>query len=361
MTPEELQAAYAESARPYIEALGPVLASVLPLKSWRYLIELNTACNLHCALCVVGNSEGVERVKAGFMDLGLLEKVLDKIKSENPNAIVCPYGNGEPFLHPQLPECVAAIKRSGFRCEVATNLNRMERVDELLKAGPDIIIVSLSGFNQETYGKSHRGGDIEKVKANLWKLAEARHRVNPNVHIAVSYHMYQDNLGYEMYQMKTLVDELQFQFMISWARVITIENTLASLRQIEREQGVQVPEFRVIKDGQDWNKLLPPSKSAFVESMKRLSFHPERARETYERFPVPSVCIIGDVFTYIRHDGKVQLCACTDDRRLTLGNYLELSQDQLSEARRGHPICAECLRYRLNLYYHVVDCEKFNL
>ena len=53
MSPE-LRAAYALSKRPYVECPGPIPESVLDLKSWRYLIELNTACNLRCALVLLG-------------------------------------------------------------------------------------------------------------------------------------------------------------------------------------------------------------------------------------------------------------------------------------------------------------------
>ena len=173
MSPE-LRAAYALSKRPYVECPGPIPESVLDLKSWRYLIELNTACNLRCALCTVGNRDNYEYTHGNqLMDMQVLERVLSKIKKENPGAIVCPYGNGEPMLHPQLPECIAAIKRYGFRCELATNLNKVNRLDDVLKAKPDIVIVSISGFTQEVYEKSHRGGDVEKVKENIRLLKEA--------------------------------------------------------------------------------------------------------------------------------------------------------------------------------------------
>lgn len=349
----ELVAAYALAARPYVEAPGAVPSEVLALKSWRYLIELNTGCNLRCALCTVGNREGYEYVKSNeLMEMALLERVLDKIKSENAGAIVCPYGNGEPFLHPQLPECVAAVKCRGFKCEVATNLNRTNRLDEFFAARPDVVIVSVSGFTQEVYGKSHRGGDIEKVKANMRLLKEANDRQGGTSVIAVSYHMYDDNL-HELDQVKRFIEQFGFRLMISWARVITIENTVQGLRQIEQEETGTVPPF-------DCRPELPPANPEFVKSMERLRFHPKKARALYARFPVSSVCIIGDVFTYIRHDGQVQLCAWCDDRRLTLGNYLDMDQEQISAARRGHPLCSECLRYRLNLYYHVVDAFKWD-
>jgi MoaA/NifB/PqqE/SkfB family radical SAM enzyme len=355
----ELVAAYALSGRPYVESVSPVPGPMLAMKSWRYLIELNTACNLRCALCTVGNREGYEYNKTNeLMDMGLLEKVLDKIKSENPGAILCPYGNGEPMLHPELPECIAAIKKHGFRCEVATNLNRVNRLEDFLKAHPDFVILSVSGFTQATYAKSHQGGNLDKVKENMHRLKDAHNRWGGDVNIAVSYHMYNDNLD-ELEQMKEFVSQFGFQFMVSWARTISLENTIQSLRHIERASGGAVPDYGPTKDGPDLNKL-PPANPNFLKSMDRLRFHPRKARALYERFPVSSVCVIGDVFTYIRHDGQVQLCAWCDDRRLTLGNYLDMTQDQISAARRGHPLCQECLRYRMNLYYHVVDATKWD-
>jgi len=359
MTPEELKAAYELSARPYIEAPGPVPEYALGLKSWRYVLEISSMCNLKCALCHAGNREGYD-YHSGIMDMDLFERILDKIKTENPNAVVCAYVNSEPFLHPHLPECVASIKRRGFRCEVSSNLNYMSNLDQLLAAKPDLLTVSVSGFSQEVYGKTHRGGDIEKVKANLKELVEANIRGNQGIFIGVSYHMYNDNLGEEMEKMKAYVESLGVLFMISWARVITIENTVAALRFLEHQAGGTVLPYAIAKDGMDLNAILPPAKPDFIKSMERLRFHPRKAKEFYSRWPVAPVCLIADVFTEIRHDGRVQLCAWTDDMRLTLGNYLEMTQQQISEARRGHPLCMECLRYRLNYYFHVTDCTKWD-
>ena len=356
LTLPELIQEYGLSALPYLESNGPIPAFALAMKSWRYLIELNTACNLRCALCTVGNQSGYDYYKGnGLMEMELLEKILDKMQSENPNAIVCPYGNGEPMLHPKLPECLAAIKRRGFTVELATNLNLLKRVDEVLDAKPDLIIVSVSGFTQEVYSKNHRGGDIEKVKENLKLLKEAVVRTGNKSRIVVSYHKYCDN-QHEIEPMKQFVEKLGFGFWTSWARVISIENTVQSLRELE---GNSEP-FAIADNGLDLNTAFPPSNPEFVKNMERLQFHPKKARQLYKRFPVSKVCIIADTFTYIRHDGQVQLCAWNNDRRLTIGNYIEMDQEQLSEARRGNPLCSECLKYRLNLYFHICDCDKWD-
>lgn len=357
-TRKELAAEYALAKRPYVEAPGPTPANALDMKSWRYVLEISSMCNLKCALCQAGNREGYE-YRPGVMDMDLMEKILDKIKTENPSAVVCCYVNSEPFLHPHIAECVASIKRRGFRCEFATNLNYMQQLDQVLAAKPDLLTVSVSGWTQEVYERSHRGGDIETVKKNFKELIEANIRGNHKIHLGMSYHMYEYNL-HEIEPMKKFTEDLGAQFLLSWGRTICIENTVQALRAIEKQKtGRDVP-FKIGKDGLDLNQMLPPAKESFMEQMKQLRFSPEKAMKLYEQWPVSKVCIIAGAFTEIRWDGKVQLCAWTDDMRLTLGNYLEMTQDQIAEARFGHPLCEECLRYRLPLYFHIVECTKWD-
>jgi len=76
---------------------------------------------------------------------------------------------------------------------------------------------------------------------------------------------------------------------------------------------------------------------------------------------VSRLCPVGAgmLFTFIRHDGLVQMCACTADRRITLGNYLDLTPDQMIEKRTDHSICKQCIKYRLNLYYMIVERDKW--
>lgn len=354
LTPE-LEQAYALSKQPYLEGNCCVAACHLEMKSWRYVIEINSHCNLRCALCFAGNQKGYEYHK-GVMDMALLNDILDKAKSETPNGgIVCCYANSEPFLHPQLPEVIQAVKRRGFRLELSTNLNYFQRLDEVLASGPDLFTVSVSGFTQPIYERAHRGGDIEKVKQNLEILADLRQKVNPSIFMGVSYHMYRYNL-HEVEPMTHYVSSLGMVMLMSWARAINIENTLQCLRQQEN-----CPSYELGPGELDLNKVLPSANPAFMEAMNQISFHPIKAREKYAQWAVSPMCVISDVFCYIRYDGKVQLCAWTDDRHLILGDYLKMTADQISEARRFHPLCKECLRYRLPLYFHLVQPEKFNL
>lgn len=360
MTQKELSEAYALSARPFIEAPGPTPADKLKLKSWRYVIEVNSTCNLKCILCASGNRNGYD-YQSGIMDMDLLQRVLDKIATENPAAVVCCYANSEPFAHPRIDEVVAHIKMRGFRCELSSNFNIWRNVEATYQQHPDLFTVSVSGWTQDVYGRHHVGGDVELVKENLSKLAEIHSRSDKSICVGVSYHMYRDNTGEDqMGEMKRFAEELGFQFLVSWARVITLEPTVAALRYLDKQDGIAVEPYSIRENGINLNEILPEANPDFIKNMDLLQFHPKRARQVYARFPVAPVCIIADVFTYIRWDGRVQLCPWVDDMRMTLGNYLDMSQEELSAARRGYPFCKECLKYRLNLYFHIVDCTKFD-
>lgn len=359
MSPE-LEAEYAAAAVPFID--GAIEEQHTKLHNWRVFLECNSACNLRCPSCTKGNMGKIEGLKydhkTGFMDEELMEKILDKVARENPNAIVFTYGNSEPFLHPKLPECITAIKRRGLHPEMSTNLNYLQRVEETLEAGPELIIISLSGFTQDIYVRGHAGGNIEKVKENMKVIAEANaaRPADKRIKILVNYHEYTDN-GHELPLMKEYASSLGIGFFTSYARAISMENTI----QYCRAHDPSATEFEVQEGKPDWNKVLPPVTPTYEAAMKRLKIPPTDAIEMYKHHPMSRVCPVGagSLFTFIRYDGTVQMCACTADRRITLGHYLDMTPDEMIEKRTGHAICKQCLPRRLNLYYMISDREKW--
>lgn len=355
MTPE-LEAAYAEAAKPFFEGGGAIGEEHSKMRSWRYFLEINSACQLACPTCTKGNLGIGYDHKTGIMDPALMEKCIDKIAAENPKAIVFLYGNSEPFLHPRLPECITAVKSRGLRCELSTNLNYVQRLEETLAAKPDFMIVSLSGFTQEVYVKGHAGGNIDKVKKNMRLLGEANSRASERVQISVNYHVYKDNGGAELDSMRAFAAECGIGFFTSMARAISMENAIQYCREKDGN-----PEFELQERWPDFNHLLPPVSQQWRQTMDRIKIPPTEARAMYAHHPVQSVCPVGagSMFTFIRHDGKTSLCACVADRRITVGDYLETTAEQMIEQRTGHPFCKMCLKYRTNLYFHIVDREKW--
>lgn len=352
MSPE-LQKAFDDASIPFID--GAISAEHTKMHSWRYFLEVNSVCNLHCPTCTKGNQEGYEHL-TGLMDPELMEKCLDKIASENPQAIVFLYGNSEPFLHPRLPECIAAIKRRGLNAQFSTNLNFVRRLDETLAADPDMIIISLSGFTQEIYERGHAGGKIEKVKDNMRLIAEANAKIGQRINIAVNYHLYNDN-EHELPLMEEYAHNLGIKLFSSYARAISMENAI----QYCRHHDPEATPFEVQEGKPDWNQALPPLGETYRKVMDRIKIPPTKAREMYAHHPISPVCPVGagSIFTFIRHDGKTELCACVADRRITLKDYLDTTPDELIEQRTGHAICKQCIKYRLNLYFMIADRENW--
>lgn len=358
--PPDLQAEYDAAAVPFIG--GAISLAETKMKSWRYFLEICSACNLRCPTCTKGNQAAVDGLKydhqTGIMDMDLMERILDKMARENPQALVYCYGNSEIWLHPRLPECVAAVKKRGLSPQLSSNLNYVQRVEETLEAGPDLIIISLSGWTQEVYEKGHAGGRIDKVKANMRILAEANNArpLEKRVKILVNFHVYLDN-GHEIEPMREYATNLGLGFFTSWARAISMESTI----QYERHLDPEATPFEVQEGRPDWNKVLPPVSQTYIEAMKRLRIPPTEARAMYAHHPMNRVCPVGagSMFTFVRHDGKTSMCACVADRRITVGDYLNTTPDEMIEQRTDHAICKQCLKYRNNMYYHLVDREKW--
>lgn len=366
MTPE-MQKAMDDASVPFIEGGGAIGVTETRMMSWRYFLEINSKCSLHCPTCTKGDETGYQH-KTGIMDPDLMERILDKIAVENPKAIVFCYGNSEPFLHPKLPECIASIKRRGLNAQMSTNLNFVRRLDDLLAARPDMIIVSLSGFTQEVYVKGHAGGDIEKVKANMRLLADANGRLiqkdggGPGVDIRINYHIYKDN-QHEVELMREYCKNLGLGFFTSYARAISMENAIQYCRSKDPEA---VPfEMKPEHDPKgpmrwvDYNKMLPPVGQTYIDAMARLVIPPDRAWEMYKDLEANEHCPVGWMFQFIRHDGKTEMCACVADRRLVLGDYLTSSQEERIGQRHGHPVCQQCSRYKLRFYFHLQGAEQW--
>lgn len=352
-----MTAAELNAIQPFLQGQSFVPKECLYQRNWRYLIEVNSACNLRCIMCMAGNRSGYE-YHPGIMSLDLMDKILDKVQSENPRAIVMPYGNSEPFLHPTYHKVVAAIKQHGLGCEVASNFHFTKNLAEVVEANPDVFIISTSGFTQPVYSRAHRGGDIETVKENMKTLSGLRKGLNPKLNVIVDYHRYRYNL-HEIAPMQEYAQSLGFGFMSVSGRMISMENAVQCLRHLDCQAGEPVPPFST-NNGLDLNQVLPPVNPEWLQNIEHLEFHPSGISQLYAQYPVASVCIISDLFTYIRYDGTVTLCAWVDDRRFNLGNYLEMTPQQISRARLGHPFCQECLRYKLNLYFQLLDADKWS-
>ena len=136
------------------------------------------------------------------------------------------YNWTEPFLHPKLSEMIQIVKSYNIECGISSNLNILPKIDDVLTANPDYIMISTSGFTQGTYERTHRGGDIERVKKNMVALAESRERTKCDTRIEVKYLVYFGNID-ESIPMKKFAESLGFSFQLNYTILMPLEKLLA--------------------------------------------------------------------------------------------------------------------------------------
>jgi radical SAM protein with 4Fe4S-binding SPASM domain len=149
----------------------PVAVDDPPLPT-RLQLEVTSACNLRCLMCLVRYRPPVNKL-AGAMSPELFHRVVDDVPGLRDLTL---QGLGEPLLSPYLMELIgAAVGRDitvGFNTN-ATLLTR-RRAEELVASGVGWLHVSLDGARAEAYERVRDGADFDTVLANLAGLVAAK-------------------------------------------------------------------------------------------------------------------------------------------------------------------------------------------
>lgn len=291
-------------------------------------IDVVGTCNLRCPSCPQGNvAAGASR--KGLLEASLLDRILSKATDEFTVRSVLLYNWTEPLLHPRLADLVRVVRGHGLPCHLSSNLNSIARLDEVLKAQPDSLRISLSGFDQERYSRTHRGGDVERVKENMVELSGALERTGSPTHVEVCFHRYRDNAEDER-RMSRLAARLGFGFSTLWAVLCPIEKAIE------------------LKDGP------PPPETELAELLELIAYPIREGMDFVRRTPRYRTreCSLWEDQLVLNHLGDVQLCcAVYDSTRFGLGAYLDRPLERIQADRRGHSACRECMGAGLHVMY----------
>jgi MoaA/NifB/PqqE/SkfB family radical SAM enzyme len=293
-----------------------------------YNIDIAGTCNLGCASCPVGNTPlGTvargERPR-GFMPFELFSQILEKIVREAPVArpVITLYNWGEPLLHPDIGRIVRLVRERGLYCAVSTNLNQDRFLEDLVAAAPSNIKISLSGFSEDVYGRTHNKGRIETVKANMRRLRELIDRHGAKIDVFVGYHDYIGNDGEELTAMTALAQKLGFGVRHKIARLYPLEKALP----LYDPGGVPAPGDRRLFD----LLLVKPA---------------EWSRVARQEAPDDRSCLMRDQEMALNYDGSVALCCNVYDYANNIAlDFLSVSHGELQARKDRHALCGLCMK-----------------
>ena len=285
-----------------------------------YLITSAT-CNVRCKSCPAGRKD---LALGGIMSLEMLDRILSKCTSEARVLLVQLYFYNETFLVPHMAEMVTMCHKYKVPPLVSTNLTVFKQGPAILAAAPDRLLISVSGFTQPIYERSHKGGDIEVVKANMVKVAELR---SPKTEVQVSWHHYRYN-EHELPLMRDYAHKLGFKFVSYGTSLLPPKRAVGVW-----ESGVEDPA------GED---LLVP-----VMAAKQMCYD----RRHWDCNGQDTIVVIDSKGTLLNCNGDA------DNEANRRGNLFETTIPAFLRARKTDPDCLACRA----VGGHVYCMQKYTL
>ena len=300
-----------------------------------FWIDIVGTCNLRCPSCAVGNFEKADFIGSvrprGFMRFDYFCAALDKIEAEKDPDDICLielYNWGEPFLHPELPSFIAEVnRRQNFYCGLSSNLSHKHAdFERALLAQPRTLRVSLSGYFEASYAKTHIRGNIELVKDNMRRVSDIIEKHALNTVVTVAYHVYRHNTGEELEEMRRFCEGLNFTLTPNWANFYPLEKVA---RYFEGNASAKEREL-----------------------ISMLVFTPDEQRNYAAAF-AGKPCAIRDQMA-INYDGSVALCCAIYDPRYDIANdFLQTPSSELQSRKYRHDMCDSCIGSN----FHAMMCN----
>lgn len=190
----------------------------------RAYLEVNTRCNLSCAMCVRQAWSDPQ----GMMSADTFQAVLQGLKAFPEMKRVVFGGFGEPLMHPHIVEMIAQVHALGLGVTMITNGILLERklAETLLRAGLDTLVVSIDSMHIQAY---HQAGLVnDRVLGNLHGLYELIRDLGFTLPaLGFEYVVTRSNLA-DLYKLPALAKQLGATFII-------VTNLLPHTRELENE------------------------------------------------------------------------------------------------------------------------------
>lgn len=291
-----------------------------------YTVDVMGTCNLKCPSCA-HSIPGMDEVKK-VMPFDTFKQVIDKIQRENELVThVSLYSWGEPLLHVKLPEIIKYLHSQNIAAAVSSNLSIIsaKQIDAVIKASPEYLKVSLSGFYPDAYNETHTGGDIHLVKSNLYRIKHLLNKYRANTFVDVNYHLYKNNNGKNLEKMKELCQELGFALSVTYSLVMPLERCLDHCDGIEDLQTISLQNLLLVNidEGISASKGVKNKTCPFRENQININWD----------LSVPVCCTL-----------------FSEKQSIVVQDYLSTPLEKINKNKAKASICNKCMKYGLPEY-----------
>ncbi len=157
------------------------------------VVSINNTCNYACPHCYY--PAYVERNDYSVQNMGetVFRRIADEV-SQHPRTALRLIGWGEPLLHPNIIQFVEYMHGVGPENAITLITNGYlltpDRSLALMRAGLDLVEVSLDAFHEETYSrrrKSRSRDAFSRVKSNVHAMMAQRNEHGFRTRVALSF------------------------------------------------------------------------------------------------------------------------------------------------------------------------------
>ena len=275
-----------------------------------FKVESSASCHLSCPGCQHGMADHSGDYKPHmFMNIDDFKRIVEPVVDYTFGISLS--ARGEPMLNPQLEDMIAFCSENNIGTEFPTTLSMKlsrERIEDIVAAGLDHMLVAIDGSTQEIYGKYRVGGSLELALENARTFIDVKRKMGKNTPF------------------------MEFKFIIFDHN----EHQLEAARELSRSMGFD--DFCIEVD--EWSK----SRNEYKEEISKSNIRKRKACYW------PWSCLM------IYYNGDVNAC-CT--LATSMGNVLETSIPELWNSERYRQLraffrdaydcgwipCAKCMEF----------------
>lgn len=273
-----------------------------------FAVDLVDSCQLQCNYCARGLRAMVNTDKT--MSLTKFEKVCNNIRLHKFKTVAL-FNWTEPFLCKELERYIEAFRSivgNDVYLSLSSNLSmpKISNLKQALLAGPNDLVVSVSGFHQHTHEIYHKGSNIECVKEHLRHISTFSDQIKTQVMIKFL------NFGYNQSEVKLFQD---------YARKLGFGFTTT------------------MGYGSPLNPIDPPTLEYHEAKFKEYVYEKwdnTKYRKSIEKFCNASLCIDCNADAFL-------CCQYPNLKQFKIGNYLADDIKEILISRQLHPFCTGCI------------------